>query len=144
MKQLAILSVLLPLHMAVAEPAKPVELIAGDVLSNFQEVKNWNCVGEAKAVPDQTKLECSGEGGVLVNVTKKKKRAPYLFTKEEFRDVEVHIEFTVPKGANSGVYLMGRYEIQVFDSFGDVCKGLKWMKSADTGTIIFGFLQHIE
>ena len=31
-------------------------------------------------------------------------------------DCEMHIEFVVPKGSNSGVYVMGRYEIQVFDS----------------------------
>jgi hypothetical protein len=29
-----------------------------------------------------------------------------------------HIEFMVPKGSNSGVYFMGRYEIQVLDSWG--------------------------
>ena len=28
-------------------------------------------------------------------------------------------EFMVPKGSNSGVYLMGQYEVQVFDSFGN-------------------------
>lgn len=28
------------------------------------------------------------------------------------------MEFMVPKGSNSGVYLMGRYEIQVLDSWG--------------------------
>lgn len=41
-----------------------------------------------------------------------------LFTVDEFGDCEAHIEFTVPKGSNSGVYFMGAYEIQVFDSYG--------------------------
>jgi hypothetical protein len=41
-----------------------------------------------------------------------------LLTKKEFGDCEVHVEFTVPKGSNSGVYFMGRYEIQILDSFG--------------------------
>jgi hypothetical protein len=36
----------------------------------------------------------------------------------EHGDVLAHIEFMVPKGSNSGVYFMGRYEIQVLDSFG--------------------------
>ena len=31
---------------------------------------------------------------------------------------ELHVEFKVPKGSNSGVYMMGQYEIQIFDSFG--------------------------
>ena len=41
-----------------------------------------------------------------------------VVSKEEFGDCELHVEFMVPKGSNSGVYLMGRYEIQVFDSWG--------------------------
>jgi hypothetical protein len=39
-------------------------------------------------------------------------------TKEDYQDVEVHLEFMIPKGSNSGIYLMGRYEIQILDSFG--------------------------
>ena len=39
-------------------------------------------------------------------------------TEESFADYELHIEFTVPKGSNSGVYNRGLFEIQVFDSYG--------------------------
>lgn len=50
-----------------------------------------------------------------------------IFTKEEFGDVQLHVEWAAPaevKGegqgrGNSGVYLMGRYEIQVLDCFGN-------------------------
>jgi len=119
MKHTGLLIALLAPTVAIAEPGKPAELISGEIFSNFREVKNWGCVGEVKAVPGQTKFECSGEGTILTNVpTKKSKRAPYLFTKEEFQDVEVHFEFMVPKGSNSGIYLAGRYEIQILDSFG--------------------------
>jgi hypothetical protein len=41
-----------------------------------------------------------------------------LVTAEEFGDAQVHIEFCLPKHSNSGVYLMGRYEVQVYDSYG--------------------------
>lgn len=41
-----------------------------------------------------------------------------LFTEEKFGDCTVRLEFMVPQGSNSGVYLMGEYEIQIFDSFG--------------------------
>ena len=47
-----------------------------------------------------------------------KNDAPYLFTKEEFRDVRVSLEFKIPHRSNSGVYLQGRYEIQILDSYG--------------------------
>ncbi len=48
-----------------------------------------------------------------------------IFSKEEFADCQVHVEFSTPtnvKGdgqgrGNSGVYLMGRYEIQVLDNY---------------------------
>jgi hypothetical protein len=48
-----------------------------------------------------------------------------MFTKEEFGDCQLHVEWATPsevKGdgqgrGNSGVYLQGRYEIQVLDSF---------------------------
>ena len=41
-----------------------------------------------------------------------------LLSDMEFGDVEVHVEFMVPEGSNSGVYLLGRYEVQIFDSHG--------------------------
>jgi hypothetical protein len=45
-------------------------------------------------------------------------RTPNLVTKQKFTDVEVHVEFLIPKGSNSGVKLMGLYEIQIVDSYG--------------------------
>ncbi len=48
-----------------------------------------------------------------------------IFTKEEFGDIQLHLEFatpTPPKGesqerGNSGVFLFGKYELQVLDSY---------------------------
>jgi hypothetical protein len=48
-----------------------------------------------------------------------------IFTKKEFGDIQLHVEFatpTPPKGhsqarGNSGVFLMGKYEVQVLDSY---------------------------
>ena len=39
-------------------------------------------------------------------------------TANHFYDYQLHVEFTVPKGSNSGVYNRGLFEIQVFDSYG--------------------------
>jgi type 1 glutamine amidotransferase len=40
-----------------------------------------------------------------------------IITHEKFRDFIVRYEYMVPKGGNSGLYLRGRYEIQVMDDF---------------------------
>jgi type 1 glutamine amidotransferase len=48
-----------------------------------------------------------------------------LVSKEEYGDAQVHVEFLVPKNGNSGVYLMGRYEIQILDSHGVANKDLQ-------------------
>jgi hypothetical protein len=54
------------------------------------------------------------ENGVL----KSPKPGSNLMTKEKFNDFKLHIEFRIPAGGNSGVYLRGRYELQIIDSKG--------------------------
>ncbi len=39
-------------------------------------------------------------------------------TEKDFTDFKLHLEFNVPAKSNSGVYLRGRYEVQVVDSYG--------------------------
>lgn len=41
-----------------------------------------------------------------------------LMTGDKHGDVELYVEFMVPEKSNSGVYLHGLYEVQVFDSWG--------------------------
>lgn len=50
--------------------------------------------------------------GVLVNV----ESGGNLVTKEKFDDFKLSIEFRYPEGSNSGIYLRGRYEVQIEDS----------------------------
>lgn len=45
-------------------------------------------------------------------------RGANLMTDQKFEDFKLHVEFRVPKGENSGVYLRGRYELQVDDAAG--------------------------
>lgn len=54
--------------------------------------------------------------GVLVN--NPKGPTVNLISSAEFGDLQLHIEFCISKHSNSGVYLMGRYEIQIYDSYG--------------------------
>ena len=41
-----------------------------------------------------------------------------LITERKFTDFKLRAEFRYPKGANSGIYLRGRYEVQIEDNFG--------------------------
>ncbi len=49
-----------------------------------------------------------------------------LLTELEHGDCEVHVEFTVSQGSNSGVYFQGQYEVQILDSFGKKDADLKY------------------
>jgi len=71
-----------------------------------------------------------GPGGVIINGAAG--RTVNLVTTDKFGDVELYLEFMVASGSNSGVYLHGLYEIQIFDSFGvpvptsSDCGGVYW------------------
>ncbi|HSF16048.1 MAG TPA: DUF1080 domain-containing protein [Vicinamibacteria bacterium] len=54
------------------------------------------------------------EDGVLVNDD----AGTDLVTESSFEDFRLHIEVQVPAGSNSGIYLRGRYEVQVQDDHG--------------------------
>ena len=58
-------------------------------------------------------------------------RTVNLVTDQKFGDMELYIEWMVSKGSNSGVYLHGLYEVQVFDSYGTV----QPISSSDAGGI---------
>jgi hypothetical protein len=91
------------------------------VLFNGKDVSNWTT---RKGDP----AGWSAEAGVLHVVPK----TGDIMTRERFTDFFLHLEFRCPdmpeaKGqakANSGIYLQGRYEIQVLVSYGLGIPGL--------------------
>jgi hypothetical protein len=94
-----------------------------------KEAGEWMAVGSLALDSNDPKRFALKEGtGILVNGRAGK--TVNLITEREFGDLEAHIEFCVPKGSNSGVYFMGRYEIQVLDSF-----GVEKLKYGDNGGI---------
>lgn len=98
-----------------------IYLIAEDLSAWRGDTGEWKIVGDVFKKPDNEKLLDSKPGkGIVVNGPTG--RTSHLFSKAEFGDCAAHIEFTVPKESNSGVYFMGRYEIQVLDS---------WQKESD-------------
>jgi hypothetical protein len=103
---------------AASAQGDPVILTLHD-LSNFKEPgQSWQIAGDVRADlnKDQSILPASGQG-VLVNNPSKKNKGTDLFTTAEFGDVEIELDFLTPKSGNSGIYLQGRYEVQIADSW---------------------------
>ena len=104
--------------MAVAQSGKQMTSISLDNLDAFQSPgKNWNISADALADynKDQDIKSIPGKGAV-VNILIKGDNTP-LTTKESFGDVQIELDFMMTKNSNSGVYLEGRYEVQLLDSW---------------------------
>jgi hypothetical protein len=63
---------------------------------------------------DRRGFEWSCENGVLTN----KAGTMDIVSDRVFKDFKLHLEYMVDKNSNSGVYLRGRYEVQIVDDFG--------------------------
>lgn len=79
--------------------------------------RGWSLAASVKMDPENPKRLTAEPGqGILVNGPRG--RARDLVSKQVFRDIEVHLEFMIPKGSNSGVKFEELYEIQILDSYG--------------------------
>ena len=102
-------------------------------LSRFDAWKTpqgeWFLADSVKLDPSNPK-RLAAEPGKSIMVNGPKGRARDLVSKQSFRDIEVHVEFMIPKGSNSGVKFEELYEIQILDSYGkkkltgDDCGGI--------------------
>jgi hypothetical protein len=95
---------------------------------------NWRIAGDATASLAQANVLTTKAGaGVLVNLPAAPNQyGPQydLLTTLEHGDADLELDFMMAKGSNSGVYLQGRYEVQLFDSW-----GTKSPKAGDNGSI---------
>jgi len=71
-------------------------------LFNGKDLAGWE-------FDDPSKVFWSAQNGELVNA----KGGANIRTTRKFDDLKLHIEYNCPEGGNSGVYLRGRYEVQV-------------------------------
>ncbi|RYY20124.1 MAG: DUF1080 domain-containing protein, partial [Chitinophagaceae bacterium] len=85
---------------------QPVQYDAPIKLFNGKDLSGWQQLG--------TKNQWVAADGVL----KSPESGSNIRTEKTFKDFKLHIEFRYPKGSNSGVYLRGRYEVQVSDNAG--------------------------
>lgn len=81
---------------------KPIALFNGRDLSGWKE-RDLSKAGSWKVVD-----------GVMENTP----HGTDIITEHKFTDFKLHVEFKMVEKSNSGVYLRGRYEVQVQDDFG--------------------------
>jgi hypothetical protein len=85
------------------------------VLFDGRDVKQW------VTAKDGEPCRCSVEDGAMACLT----GVGDIVSKEKFRDAQIHLEFMTPlmpeqhsqMRGNSGVYLHGKWEIQILDSY---------------------------
>lgn len=90
-----------PMLKRTGEPVwgKPIKLFSGT------DLKGWHTTGESQWIVENSVLRSPKSGANLVS-------------DQTFTDFKLHVEFRYQKGSNSGVYLRGRYEVQIEDSQG--------------------------
>ncbi len=126
--------------MALAQPAPTpgVPLVLNDLSAFKAPASNWRIAGNARADLVKANTLTADKGtGVLVNVPvpPKNGQTQYgqqfnLLTNLEHGDIDLELDYMMAKGSNSGVYLQGRYEIQLFDSW-----DVKSPRVVDNGSI---------
>ncbi|MFS4415157.1 DUF1080 domain-containing protein [Maribacter sp. 2307ULW6-5] len=74
-------------------------------LFNGKDLEGWQAEGDN---------QWSVKDGILTNA----KAGANLISEEKFNDFKIVLEFRYPEGSNSGLYLRGRYEVQIADNWG--------------------------
>jgi hypothetical protein len=114
--------------VSAASPATWVSLSSSSSFSAWREDHHgWKIVGDVKLNSDDASRfdEKPGKGVLVSNGD-----ASNLESREDYQDVDVRLEFMIPKQSNAGVKLAGRYEIQILDTHGakqltgDSCGGI--------------------
>lgn len=112
---------------------------------NGQDLSEWQTkdssgkenlwtAGKAKVSSNNAKQLERVEGkGELINLAPKHGASEDIYSKAKFGDCRIELEVMVPQGSNSGIYVMGEYEVQVLDSYGKENVG-----SGDMGAIYGG------
>ncbi len=125
----------LPVASTLAQPGNARQLPMTELplteLGAFRPAAgNWKIAGDVTADLDKKGVLNVGKGqGVLVNQPDDKNK-DNLTTTFEHGDIDLEMDFMMAAGSNSGVYLQGRYEIQLLDSW-----GVRNPKAGDCGGI---------
>lgn len=96
----------------------PMKTLPLESLKAFRDPSNnWSIAGNVQSDHTiQSDMSIVDGIGVIVNIPTEESNGN-LFTTMEHGDIELSLDFLVPKGSNSGIYFQGRYEVQIRDSW---------------------------
>ncbi len=80
-------------------------------------------VGKPSLASNPGALAAEAGEGAMVNLVSGHGQSLDIYSNATFGSSRVEVDLMVAKGANSGVYLMGEYEVQVLDSYGKEALG---------------------
>lgn len=106
--------------LMLSHQADGQSLVPLDDLSSFQDPgESWKIVGNVTAdLANSNVFEYSKGTGILLNIPDEERHGSDLFTKREYGDIDLELEYMMALGSNSGIYLQGRYELQLEDTWG--------------------------
>jgi len=97
------------------DPCEWISLFSGECLGMWQNARKPDALNQ-----------WSIEDGTMTNAD----HANNTATKGQFKDFDLRLEYKIVKNGNSGVYLRGRIEVQILDSYGK-----KEVSQQDNGAI---------
>ncbi len=106
---------------AIEGNSLPMESIRLSNLEDFHaEGGQWKVAGEVYANRNEDKhLEADEGTGMLVNLPGSAQgHQAAIFTNMEHGDIDLSLDFLMPKNSSTGIYLQGRYGVQLLDSWG--------------------------
>ena len=109
---------LLAFHVSSGQEGKFIPIPLTDMKAFNKPGGNWVVTSgflSDFSKPWTIKKLASGTGIVINDLSKK--HHSNLVTKNEFGDIDLELDFMMDKDSNSGVYLEGRYEIKLSDSW---------------------------
>jgi len=119
---LLVLALLSTVTARAADKSKAVNPLGRDLggwkCNGSLEDSKW-AVGVAKIDPDnERRLVVEPLGDAAPELITCEGHGRDIYTEQKFGDCVIELEVMVPLGSNSGIYLMGEYEVQVLDSYG--------------------------
>lgn len=84
-----------------------------------KEKSHWMVGSAALDKADPTRLSVKkADGNTPAELVNAEAHGVDLYTEQKFGSCVIELEFMIPKESNSGIYVMGEYEVQVLDSYG--------------------------